>query len=120
MSSPNAAGGVALLLSALKAANQPWSPNRVRRALENTAVPLAVDQADSVLTYGRGMMQVVVGVQSFVHGVHGVHDVHDVHGVHINAQHTLTIDCTFHHSVDYTCTSPLITLTTHVHHHSLH
>lgn len=33
-------------------------PCRVRRALENTALPLAEDQPDSVLTYGRGMMQV--------------------------------------------------------------
>lgn len=32
--------------------------HRVRRALENTASPLAQDQPDSVLTYGRGMMQV--------------------------------------------------------------
>jgi hypothetical protein len=32
-----AAGGLALLLSALKATNTPYSPWRVRRAIENTA-----------------------------------------------------------------------------------
>lgn len=58
MSSPNACGGIALLLSGLKAEGLPYSPARVRRALENTCVPLGGDAPDAVLTYGRGLIQV--------------------------------------------------------------
>ncbi|KAK9809052.1 hypothetical protein WJX72_008467 [[Myrmecia] bisecta] len=58
MASPNACGGVALVLSGLKAAGLTVTPNRVRRALENTCEPLGGDAADAVLTYGRGLIQV--------------------------------------------------------------
>lgn len=57
MASPNAAGGVALLVSALKANGLPVEPWAVRRALENTAAPLGGDAPDAVLTYGRGLIQ---------------------------------------------------------------
>ena len=39
MSSPNAAGNIALLLSALAAQGKSWTPYAIRRALENSAVP---------------------------------------------------------------------------------
>ncbi|MEW5301337.1 MAG: hypothetical protein WDW36_004201 [Sanguina aurantia] len=58
MSSPNAAGGMALLLSGLKALGSTISPARVRRAVENTCLPLGGDAPDAVLTYGRGLLQV--------------------------------------------------------------
>lgn len=60
MSSPNAAGCVALLLSALKADGIPYTPHGVRRALEATAAPLAgaAGPAD-VFGSGHGMVQVV-------------------------------------------------------------
>jgi len=66
MASPCAAGGVALVVGAAKAAlaaagappgSRP-SPARVRRAIENTATPLGGDAPDAVLTYGRGLLQV--------------------------------------------------------------
>ncbi|PFX32477.1 Tripeptidyl-peptidase 2 [Stylophora pistillata] len=55
MSSPNACGGVALLLSGLKANDIPYSPHSIRRALENTA--LHVEGLDR-LTLGHGLLQV--------------------------------------------------------------
>ncbi|CAK0779170.1 hypothetical protein CVIRNUC_004710 [Coccomyxa viridis] len=57
MASPNACGGVALVLSAAKARGLPHSPARVRRALENTCKPVG-DGPDAALTYGRGLLQV--------------------------------------------------------------
>lgn len=57
MSSPNAAGGVALILSALKQEGLAISPARVRRAIENTARSLS-DDPIATLKYGRGMVQV--------------------------------------------------------------
>ncbi|KAL0024941.1 hypothetical protein WJX77_004746 [Trebouxia sp. C0004] len=58
MSSPNACGGIALLLSAMKANHMPISPSRVRRALENTCQVIEERKSDAVLTYGRGLLQV--------------------------------------------------------------
>ncbi|XP_029189240.2 tripeptidyl-peptidase 2-like isoform X1 [Acropora millepora] len=55
MSSPNACGGIALLLSALKANDIPYSPHSIRRALENTA--LLIEGLDK-LTQGHGLLQV--------------------------------------------------------------
>ena len=58
MASPCACGGLALLLSALKAEGQPITPARVRRAVENTALLLHPEEPSSALTYGRGLLQV--------------------------------------------------------------
>jgi len=58
MSSPNACGGIALVLSALKQEGQRYSPHRVRRALENTCEPLGDGVGPWVLTSGRGMIRV--------------------------------------------------------------
>ncbi|KAG2491863.1 hypothetical protein HYH03_009817 [Edaphochlamys debaryana] len=58
MSSPNACGGIALLLSGLHARGSPLPPHRLRRALENTALPLGGGAPDAVLTYGRGLIQI--------------------------------------------------------------
>lgn len=60
MSSPNACGGIALLLSGLLATGGALAPHRLRRALENTATPLGGGAPDAVLTYGRGLIQVRV------------------------------------------------------------
>ncbi|KAJ7974178.1 tripeptidyl-peptidase 2-like [Quillaja saponaria] len=57
MSSPCACGGTALLLSAMKAEGIPVSPYSVRRALENTAVPVG-DAPQDKLSTGHGLMQV--------------------------------------------------------------
>lgn len=58
MASPCACGGLALLLSALKAEGQAITPARVRRAVENTALRLDSEDPSAVLTYGRGLLQV--------------------------------------------------------------
>ena len=58
MASPCACGGLALLVSALKAEGQIVTPARVRRAVENTALGVGSAAADGVLTYGRGLLQV--------------------------------------------------------------
>ena len=55
MSSPSACGSIALLLSGLKQEKQNHTPHRVRRALENTAVPIA---DLTPLEQGRGMIRV--------------------------------------------------------------
>ncbi|XP_031094573.1 tripeptidyl-peptidase 2 isoform X2 [Ipomoea triloba] len=57
MSSPSACGGVALLISAMKAEGIPVSPYTVRKALENTASPVGTLPEDK-LTAGEGLMQV--------------------------------------------------------------
>ncbi|MED6182812.1 tripeptidyl-peptidase II Tpp2 [Stylosanthes scabra] len=52
-----ACGGTALLISAMKAEGISVSPYTVRRALENTAVPIG-DLPEDKLTTGQGLMQV--------------------------------------------------------------
>lgn len=55
MSSPNACGGIAVLLSALKAEKISYTPYSVRKAIENSAKPLA---NASVFAQGKGVLQV--------------------------------------------------------------
>ncbi|XP_023235229.1 tripeptidyl-peptidase 2-like [Centruroides sculpturatus] len=55
MSSPHAAGSVALLISGLKAKNIQCSPFSIRRAIENTA--LKIESFDS-FSMGHGLLQV--------------------------------------------------------------
>ncbi|GMN44594.1 hypothetical protein TIFTF001_013779 [Ficus carica] len=57
MASPSACGGIALLVSALKAEGIPVSPYCVRKALENTSVPIGNLPEDKLST-GEGLMQV--------------------------------------------------------------
>ena len=56
MSSPNAAGNVALLVSALKQQNISYSPPRIRRAIENTAADIPT--SGSKLDSGHGLLQI--------------------------------------------------------------
>ncbi len=55
MASPNCCGAVALLLSGLKAQKTAYSPYSVRRALQNTAQPVADTE---VFAQGPGLLQV--------------------------------------------------------------
>lgn len=55
MSSPNAVGNIALLLSALKAEELDYSPPGIRRALQNTARPVS---GSDVFATGRGLIQI--------------------------------------------------------------
>ncbi|TKY45199.1 Tripeptidyl-peptidase 2 [Spatholobus suberectus] len=57
MASPSACGGTALLISGMKAEGIPVSPYSVRKALENTAVPIG-DLPEDKLSTGQGLMQV--------------------------------------------------------------
>ncbi|XP_052183432.1 tripeptidyl-peptidase 2 isoform X2 [Diospyros lotus] len=57
MASPSACGGIALLVSAVKAKGFPVSPYTVREALENTSIPVGVLPGDKLST-GQGLMQV--------------------------------------------------------------
>ncbi|XP_042510355.1 tripeptidyl-peptidase 2 [Macadamia integrifolia] len=57
MASPSACGGVALLISAMKAEGIPVSPYSVRKAIENTAVSVGSLLEDKLST-GQGLMQV--------------------------------------------------------------
>ncbi|XP_077225985.1 tripeptidyl peptidase ii [Tasmannia lanceolata] len=57
MASPSACGGVALLISAMKAEGIPVSPYSVRKALENTAISVG-DVPEDKLSTGHGLMQV--------------------------------------------------------------
>uniref|UniRef100_M8AQP4 tripeptidyl-peptidase II n=1 Tax=Aegilops tauschii TaxID=37682 RepID=M8AQP4_AEGTA len=57
MSSPSACGGVALLVSAMKAEGIPVSPYTVRKAIENTASSIS-DAPEEKLTTGHGLLQV--------------------------------------------------------------
>jgi len=55
MSSPNACGNIALLLSGLKQERIEYSPSTIRRALQNTARP--VERGDA-FAHGQGLIQV--------------------------------------------------------------
>ncbi|KAK3154839.1 hypothetical protein QOZ80_2BG0195730 [Eleusine coracana subsp. coracana] len=57
MASPSACGGVALLVSAMKAEGIPVSPYAVRKAIENTAASIS-DAPEEKLTTGHGLLQV--------------------------------------------------------------
>ncbi|CAI8593694.1 unnamed protein product [Vicia faba] len=57
MASPSACGGTALLISAMKAEGISVSPYSVRKALENTSVPIG-DLPEDKLSTGQGLMQV--------------------------------------------------------------
>ena len=58
MATPNACGGIALLISGMKATNASIIPNRIRRAIENTCQLVGDGDAESILAQGRGLMQV--------------------------------------------------------------
>ncbi|KAL8612352.1 hypothetical protein ACOMHN_020171 [Nucella lapillus] len=60
MSSPNACGGIALVLSGLKAQKVPYTPYSVRRGLENTAS--ASENMDK-FALGHGILQVEKGME---------------------------------------------------------
>ena len=55
MSSPNACGAIALLLSAAKAEKLAYTPHRIKRALVNTAKPI---ETVSVFAQGAGMIRI--------------------------------------------------------------
>ncbi|KAK7343691.1 hypothetical protein VNO77_12634 [Canavalia gladiata] len=57
MASPSACGGIALLISAMKAEGIPVSPYSMRTALENTCIPIG-DSPEDKLSTGQGLMQV--------------------------------------------------------------
>ncbi|KAG4984179.1 hypothetical protein JHK87_028928 [Glycine soja] len=57
MASPSACGGIALLISAMKAEGIPVSPYSVRKALENTSIPIG-DSPEDKLSTGQGLMQI--------------------------------------------------------------
>lgn len=58
MSSPCACGGLALIVSAMKACGMSVTPSLVRRAAENSASPVKPLESSSKLTYGYGLLQV--------------------------------------------------------------
>nr|CDJ92294.1 Peptidase S8 S53 domain containing protein [Haemonchus contortus] len=62
MSSPNAMGAIACMLSKLRADNIPWTPYRVRIALENTAARSVSEEA---FGGGHGLVQVLNGYEYF-------------------------------------------------------
>ncbi|MQM06774.1 hypothetical protein Taro_039603 [Colocasia esculenta] len=66
MASPSACGGVALLISGMKAEGVPVSPYSVREALENTTVAIG-DKLEDKLSTGQGLMQWTVQVQPKFH-----------------------------------------------------
>ncbi|MGB0583251.1 MAG: tripeptidyl peptidase II, partial [Limisphaerales bacterium] len=55
MSSPNACGAIAVVLSACKAEKIAFTPHRIKRALVNTAVPI---ETVSVFAQGAGMIRI--------------------------------------------------------------
>ncbi len=63
MASPNACGGIALILSGLKQQNIAYTPQSIRRALENTARPL---EDVHVFAQGAGVVQVPTAFEYLV------------------------------------------------------
>jgi tripeptidyl-peptidase-2 len=63
MASPNACGGITLILSALKAQNIKYTPPRIRRACENTA---RIVPGVEPLSQGCGLLQVAAAFQHVV------------------------------------------------------
>ncbi|XP_044468114.1 tripeptidyl-peptidase 2-like isoform X2 [Mangifera indica] len=57
MASPSACGGIALVISAMKAEGIPVSPYIVRKAIENTSAPIG-GVAEDKLSTGQGLLQV--------------------------------------------------------------
>ncbi|WVZ74307.1 hypothetical protein U9M48_022508 [Paspalum notatum var. saurae] len=57
MASPSACGGVALIVSGMKAEGIPLSPYSVRKAIENTAASIS-NSPEEKLTTGNGLLQV--------------------------------------------------------------
>ncbi|KAG0493163.1 hypothetical protein HPP92_006561, partial [Vanilla planifolia] len=83
MASPSACGGVALIVSAMKAEGIVISPYTIRKALENTAMPIS-DVPIEKLTMGQGVMQVdsiVVDPTNLSNGLH----YYEVYGVDFKA-----------------------------------
>ena len=58
MSSPCCCGGLALIVSAIKSSGMTVTPSLVRRAAENSAMPIKPHEESSKLTYGYGLLQV--------------------------------------------------------------
>ena len=58
MASSIACGSIALLISGLKAENASSSSTSLRRAIENTCMPVGDEGPESMLAYGRGLLQV--------------------------------------------------------------
>lgn len=63
MSSPACAGGIALLLSGLRARGLRWTPQRIKHAIENTARPLAGVEK---LGQGHGVLQIEAAFEHLV------------------------------------------------------
>ncbi|KAI9000329.1 subtilase family-domain-containing protein, partial [Hyaloraphidium curvatum] len=68
MSSPNASGGTALLLSSLRQAGISWTPYSVRRALENTANPVNDEFMKGIVDLPRAL-EWLKGLEREPHGL---------------------------------------------------
>lgn len=84
MSSPAACGGLALLVSALKAEKRAYTPASVRRAIENTARPVASIEKFAL---GHGLLQVCAAYDHFVKfgDKHDLNVVYTVSTLHWNS-----------------------------------
>lgn len=66
MSSPNACGNIALLLSALKATGNSWTPYAIRRALENSAIPGVARAYGAACPARCAIDEVISGIAGFL------------------------------------------------------